>query len=120
MPNNTSAHVTSLTSLVVAILTVLHPGFTLPAGVEAALVSVAGLIGGGAQFLHINLKREWLRGYNEYQVAQAWVKAELAKASPAVASTVEDTAKTAVTDAVAAVKAAEATEATPAPVATTA
>lgn len=94
MPNNTSAHVTTIVSWLTAILAAVHPGFTLPPTVQTVAVAAFGLIGGIAQLFHINLKKEWLKGYNAFQLLRTQIAADIAKL-PAPVKDVVDSAATA-------------------------
>lgn len=72
MPNNLSAHVASIIASVVAVLGVLHPGMHVSAAFEQRLVTIAVpslvVLVTVLQAFHINLKKEWLKGYNAFQL----------------------------------------------------
>ena len=61
MKKNVSTHITSLVSAAVAVVTLVHPGFTVPTFVQSITVIVCSAVAGLLELTHSAAMHKWAR-----------------------------------------------------------
>jgi P pilus assembly chaperone PapD len=90
MPKVVATHVSAFLSAVASIIALVHPGFTIPASVQAAAVPAFALGAIVLEALRINYEKRFAE-------LNAWLQNEFAKRSPSIETAVRNV-KTAVAD----------------------
>lgn len=79
MTNKTLApHITAVVSAIGAVVTLLHPGFTVPPFVQGWVTTVCAIIGGGMELVH-TVKHHNLKAALAYATQMAAVSAPTTK-----------------------------------------
>ncbi len=106
MPRNVAPHFASLSAALVWVLTVLFHVRSIPNSLSVVLTLVCGAVVVVTQALHINLKKEFQKGLNTFQLEQLRLNAALPSVLKPVATAVEATVDPLVTQAATAVESA--------------